>query len=459
MIQASNNQLSSSLSSNNEEGDLEERSPEKKSVLLMKDISWNTPLHNLWDNLGDTVPSALLQLILESCGNGFVTIQDLLSVQNGHGMTVLHLLSGDAGCSIAIFKAIIYPLSLSTIDDEKYKMHPVLCGDEDGELPFHFACYVGLEPEKMKLLLNGQNQQVENTLKEETSSVYGKCTPYCKAMLQSLFCASKENMVPLDALFYWFVQEHQEEIHCNISYPSPQQVDFENLIPYILNYDQNFNDGVLLEKIANELWPRIRVVLEFVVELVTDWFHEDGTEEFSPLHLAAAVPTFPSAVLKTAALVSLHNADESFYLAKERVTGSNYIPLHIAASTKPIEMYSYCKSAECHREMDIEDMADLTVWQSSREPRSMIQYMLEQEKSSASVVDQNGRLPLHIAIENGLEYYANVKPLVEVYVDGLVKRHPRYGLFPFMLAAAFNEIDAIYGLLLKDPSVCRLFAT
>ena len=425
----------------------------------MKDISWNTPLHNLWENVGDKVPSALLYLILENCRNGFVTVQDLLSIQNGHGMTVLHLLFGDAGCSIAIFKAIIYPLSLSTIDDEQNDIHPVLCGDEDGELPFHFACYVGLEPEKLKLLLKGQNQQGENTLEEETRSVGGKCTIYCKTMLASLFCASKEDMVPLDALFYWFVQEYEEEIHCNISYPSSQKVDFENLIPYILNYDQNFNDGKLLQIIVNELWPRIRVILEFVVDVMTDWFHGGGADTFSPLHLAAAVPTFPSAVLKTAELVSFYNADESFHLVEEKVTGSNYIPLHIAASIKPIEMYSYCTSARCHIEMELEDIADLTVWQSSREPRSMIQYMLQQEKSAASVVDQSGRLPLHIAIENGLEYYPNVKPLVEAYVDGLLKRHPRYDLFPFMLAAVFNEIDAIYGLLLKDPSVCRLFVT
>ncbi len=446
-----------------------------RSVLLMQDDSLNTPMHNLWENYGDMVPAALLELILESCDDNFVTIQDLLSVRNTHGMTVMHLLFGDAACSTAIFQSVIYPLSSAITEENNGQTvatkrttttttttatHPIHIGDDDGESPIHFACYVGLEPEKLNLLLRGHHHEGHpNFNKHET------ITMYRKAILQSLFCLSKDNVLPIDALFHWFVQEYEEDIHHSITYPASQEVDYENLIPYLLNHDQNFVDRTLYEKIKRELWPRINAILDFIVD-TTDWFKENShiRELSSFVHIAACVSTFPSAVLKTAELCSLEYCSQPFLTMKEEIvemTGPNkVIPLHIAAATKPRQLYSYCQSTiyEGYVEVDTDntDIEATTIWQSSREPRSMIQYMLEKEKRAAEIVDSRGRLPLHIAIENGLGYYSNLKPLVEAYFHGLQIRHPENYLYPFMLAAVFNELDAVYGLLIKDPSVLQI---
>lgn len=79
--------------------------------------------------------------------------------------------------------------------------------------------------------------------------------------------------------------------------------------------------------------------------------------------------------------------------------------------------------------------------------------------------DMQGRLPLFLALDSGVEWEEGVNALVEKHPRSIAMRDPVTGLFPFMLAAASssrtNEQDetkslsTIFQLLQKDPTVLR----
>ena len=48
---------------------------------------------------------------------------------------------------------------------------------------------------------------------------------------------------------------------------------------------------------------------------------------------------------------------------------------------------------------------------------------------------RNGQLPLHLALTSGKEWEEGVRALVRLHPDGVRKKDPLTGLYPFMLAA------------------------
>mmetsp|Transcript_38640 Transcript_38640/g.116017 ORF Transcript_38640/g.116017 Transcript_38640/m.116017 type:complete len:421 (-) Transcript_38640:6581-7843(-) len=80
---------------------------------------------------------------------------------------------------------------------------------------------------------------------------------------------------------------------------------------------------------------------------------------------------------------------------------------------------------------------------------------------AAKVSDVAGRLPLHIASENGRKYDDGLRCLFEAAPKSLECCDAVTSLFPFMLASTGLEanVDTIYRLLRESPSVLQIFCS
>ena len=390
--------------------------PAHQSILTVQDSSGNTPLHYLFGNLGDLIPAELVNLILSFCQDD-ISLGNLLSIRNLHGLNVLHLLFGEAACSDELMYSVISRLPDEDFEHEKKDLpHPILLGDVDGELPAHFACYVGLEPTRLKAILDIEH-----------------LPNLCQ---KSLFCVSTTNvMLPVDSLFYWFGQEYEEQILRCID----EDFTIDSFLDYVLACTNDSDEIRDINRIIRtELWPRLQILIQCALQFKGEFM--------SPVHLASAIVSFPSTVLKTSQIV----ATEQQFLVHD-LDGN--LPIHIAASVRPRQL----KHSSGENFNVDEDIIGTSLWQSKREPGSIIKYLLEQQPMAANIPNADGRLPLHIAIESGLDCEADLKPLLDVYPQGSSNIDPITKLHPFMLAAVYNTVDAIFELLLVYPSVCNEF--
>ena len=83
---------------------------------------------------------------------------------------------------------------------------------------------------------------------------------------------------------------------------------------------------------------------------------------------------------------------------------------------------------------------------------AVIQMLLKAYPTAARVPNNVGRLPLHVAIVSCTGWNV-VRPLIESEPEVVAKRDPKTGLYPAMLAALVGSLDLCYGLLKYDPSV------
>lgn len=78
-------------------------------------------------------------------------------------------------------------------------------------------------------------------------------------------------------------------------------------------------------------------------------------------------------------------------------------------------------------------------------------------RAAAGMTDNNGRLPLNLAIEAGWDaYYLN--KLCRAEPRAMLTRDITSRMYPFMMAAAATSVnvDSIYQVLRSDPSVIRV---
>ena len=93
---------------------------------------------------------------------------------------------------------------------------------------------------------------------------------------------------------------------------------------------------------------------------------------------------------------------------------------------------------------------------------SAIRMLLQAYPRASFVKDSSGRLPLHLAIQNGIAWCDGIELLLEKHPDSISSIDPVTKLYPFMLAASlidrkrdsYNEsIDSIFRLLQANPSL------
>ena len=71
----------------------------------------------------------------------------------------------------------------------------------------------------------------------------------------------------------------------------------------------------------------------------------------------------------------------------------------------------------------------------SKHHKSLVGILLEQNPNGVKIADNDGRLPLHYALDSGCLLGRDVFKLVELYPDSLRIEDPVTGLLPFMLAS------------------------
>jgi ankyrin repeat protein len=75
--------------------------------------------------------------------------------------------------------------------------------------------------------------------------------------------------------------------------------------------------------------------------------------------------------------------------------------------------------------------------------KTLVGLLLEEYPESAMVVDSNGRLPLHYALESGYLKESDLLTLVKLHPDSLRVQDPLSGLYPFMLVASQSTRQTI----------------
>lgn len=78
----------------------------------------------------------------------------------------------------------------------------------------------------------------------------------------------------------------------------------------------------------------------------------------------------------------------------------------------------------------------------SQHQKSLVEILLERNPNCARVADDQGRLPLHYALDSGCMVEKDILALVRLYPDSLRKEDPKTGLLPFMLVAANQGMTA-----------------
>ena len=85
----------------------------------------------------------------------------------------------------------------------------------------------------------------------------------------------------------------------------------------------------------------------------------------------------------------------------------------------------------------------------------MVQYILDYASDSVAVKDQDGRLPIHLAIANGRDLDSVVLPIIATSPSGIVAIDHCTNMKPFILAAADDHapLDAVFRLQKLEPSL------
>lgn len=74
--------------------------------------------------------------------------------------------------------------------------------------------------------------------------------------------------------------------------------------------------------------------------------------------------------------------------------------------------------------------------------KSLVEMLLEENPASVRIADDQGRLPLHYALESGFVSERDLMALIRLYPESLRIKDPQNGLLPFMMVSADHERTA-----------------
>ena len=111
------------------------------------------------------------------------------------------------------------------------------------------------------------------------------------------------------------------------------------------------------------------------------------------------------------------------------------------------------------RQPDPNRRSRLPLHLAARQSPRTLQTILALQPRLASARDGDGRLPLHLALENRhTEWACAVAPLIEAFPRSLTMVDPITGLLPAMQAATTQAVDTIFELLRADPMEVMSYA-
>ena len=425
-----------------------------ESVLTVPDDNKATPIHYLFSIPRDFDITPYVELIIEMSDKVDDKISsssywnELMSQQDEDGRTPLHLLA-DADYNQQtdlVLRVVVQTHEVHSRCDTL--MHPLLITDYEGDLPIHNVCSTAVDLDLFKAIVGVSDNNYE-------------------ASYDAVFHSNNEGEIPVIRLLRAFIEDvlFIEDVHslrtridsvefelfCEAHHWWPGQEyavrSFQCLLSSSIYSNEVFDFSILRECYNEIVWPRVEVLLEAAVKSNIHQRHDHNNtqakEDYGisdePLHLAASVENFPSFVLQLEVL--------NDPLALLRRDSIGRIPLHYAIVASP-----GIPGIQNHRE-GAQEMA--VYWRSYSEPRSMIQYLLDNAPGSASIECTDGRLPLHLAIVHGCDLESVVNPIVTLSPQQIIASDPVTNLKPFMLAASndLTSLDVVYRLLAIDPSL------
>lgn len=87
--------------------------------------------------------------------------------------------------------------------------------------------------------------------------------------------------------------------------------------------------------------------------------------------------------------------------------------------------------------------------------RDTIRFLCQEFPKSAQVQDERGRLPLHVAAENGCDFEDGIETMIQAFPSALRTSDPHSELLPFMLASKSGNIDCAFRLLQQCPDLLQ----
>jgi hypothetical protein len=135
------------------------------------------------------------------------------------------------------------------------------------------------------------------------------------------------------------------------------------------------------------------------------------------MHDLCMIPRCPPMLLR---LLQSPNYNEMFGVSGNAYTfdKNGMLPIHYAVQNPPVT-YKFVPSL-----------------MKSNDEKSLVDMLLGDYPSSVRVTCDQGRLPLHYALDSGCLNENDILSLVKLYPDSLRIHDPLTGLFPFMLVAA-----------------------
>jgi len=248
----------------------------------------------------------------------------------------------------------------------------------------------------------------------------------------------KRGLTPLDWMWIRHVIDSMMQYQRSVMVSRRRYI--HNLFP---DWHIGISEGILARKkddsisksnnLESDLLQRMQVLLPALAsQMLADETLErmvDDEEDPSLVHATSLVPC-PLAIVQMACLAS----PKSLATRDARL---GRLPLHYAVTRE-----SYNVTVPLGVSCSPFDLQEAT-------PTSLV---LSAFPQAARIVDSQGQLPLHLAIEGRS---CETEALLRAYPESLHRRDGVRKLYPFQLAAACDDLDLAFELLRLDPSLIQ----
>mmetsp|Transcript_26361 Transcript_26361/g.55055 ORF Transcript_26361/g.55055 Transcript_26361/m.55055 type:complete len:678 (-) Transcript_26361:57-2090(-) len=534
------------------------------SVLTMTDAMGESPLHSLTGagschaDLIEVFLAACRQPQDESSTRHSIdrrpTVYDLLVIRNFHGCTPVHFL---ADCkNEEVLRLLLEKCQFHTALTDA--VHPTMICDNEGDLPLHFSACNGASPSLMHTLTTElgdvQSSLVRNSLGRLAVD------DFIEWYMEERHDAFLDEEVS-EGSDSREIESDDDSDGSEASSASSNIVPIKRESRACLNSTSNVGDpnhfvsrnfGFLFGMIDQEskLWDPLWVLVQAAATAIRNSAYDcqqttnreetqmqNGNTEWLPIHAAVIATEYANFPALTVAASILRNGDRDIvgvdgpgrncfspklasllqedsygYLPLHWACGgsiTSFLPSHATRNVERGEQRNVCNSNTStelneanHSPLNPSTLKckALVRWNTKDLPCSMIEYLLHCEPSAARIPTREGRLPLHVLVENGDSFnrvhmlrrnekgngdnafigqpWDDVVAMLREYPDALGIPDETSHLYPFQVAAApadrptlnlaaqacivephseLLSLENTYRLIMEDPSLlCQI---
>lgn len=358
---------------------------------LFEGVERRTPLH--WACEHDA-PAVVISSLLKA----FPEASALVGTCN---MTPLHITCSSSHASVHVIRVLL-ELGLPSQTSMR---------DLDGDTPLHNACRAGAGIDVLEVLLMA-NPSVVNLRDFEG------LTPLLRLWVRYFVILGNDviNGVSSSADLSGQLGEAWSKTELLLSC-----ANHGSLSEYQQLRDNGQSSMGVLHAAASIDCPR--AVVQIAARVFGEQLEERDAHGRTPLMRAAMAPIY-----------KVRDLSDEGYLLEDHILGNNNESSDCSAGAEEIETSP-----------------------SSGEQPSVIQILLEASQNgscTASMMDLDGRLPIHLALAAAKRWNQGVSDLAEANPESLSTVDPLTGLYPFQQAAcAGDDVATIFELLRRSPSI------